>query len=282
MRSALFAVAVACSAAATAPPPPPQQLLYRANFSAALDVTCEADLLGPSGKVRVREPTSAWVLESQGNASVAATTAGGRLAMRNHGAHMVLWANRAFPPDYELRFGVAPNSTEHGLAIVFFSTTANDKSLRSIFALSLPPRNGDYANYHSGALGGYSDSYYRGDAYGPAGKPLPANETPPACSVNPHDGKCAANLRKNPGFHLVQQGDDLLIHRAPRDGVAFEVVLRKLGAALSVTVDGAPAIAWTDNSSSTTGPLAGGFIGLRQMAAMGVGTYTHFEVFTAR
>jgi hypothetical protein len=280
MLFARFCAVVACSAAATGAPAPQQQLLYRANFSAALDVTCEADLLGPGGKARAREPTSAWVLESQGNASVAATTAGGRLAMRNNGAHMVLWANRAFPSDYELRFGVAPNSTEHGLAIVFFSTTANDKNLSSIFALSLPPRNGDYANYTKGALGGYSDSYYRGDAFGPAGKPLPANETPPACDVNPHDGKCTANLRKNPGFHLVQQGDDLLIHRAPRDGVAFEVVLRKLGAALTVTVDGAPAIAWTDNSS--TGPLAGGFIGLRQMAATGVGTYTHFEVFTAR
>ena len=244
-------------------------LLYRANFSAALDVTCEADLLGPDG-TRVREPTSAWVLESQANASVAATTAGGRLAMRNRGAHMVLWANRPFPSDYELHFGAAPNSTEHGLCIVFMSTMALDGA-PSIFALSLPPRNGDYTRYTKGALAGYSDSYYRG-----APQPLPQNETF-HCDLNPH-GNCTANMRKNPGFHLVQQGDDLVIHRTPKDGIAFEIVLRKVGGNIAVTVDGVLSLAWTDNSSI---PLGGGFIGLRQMASMGIGTYTHFEVYTA-
>ena len=77
----------------------------------------------------------------------------------------------------------------------------------------------------------YSQSYYRG-------APAPANGTTKPCDLNPHDGKCTANLRKNPGFHLVQQGDDLLIHRRPRNGVAFEVVVRRDKAVISISVDG--------------------------------------------
>lgn len=46
---------------------------YSANFSVALDLDFEADLLGAAG-LRVRVPTSEWVLESQQNGSLAAST----------------------------------------------------------------------------------------------------------------------------------------------------------------------------------------------------------------
>ena len=96
--------------------------IYSANFSDRLHVEFEADLLDHTGTKRVRVPTSAWVLESENNASNAYTTTDGSLVMENNGSHMVLWANRAFPADGEVRFGVLPANTSVGLNIVFFAT----------------------------------------------------------------------------------------------------------------------------------------------------------------
>jgi hypothetical protein len=257
MKMCLFfclgvSVVVSSSRAPTGP------LLFSANFSSPLDLTYEADIIGPDGK-RKTVPTSQWVLESQSNKSVAFTT-NGSMEMINQDSHMVLWCNQPFPANYELRFHTIPNSTEVGLNIVFFSTTAIDGS-PSIFSLHLPPRNGDYKKYHSGALNGYSHSYYRAQ-----------NGT---CEINPNTGHCDANLRKNYGFHLVQQGDDLIIHRKPKNGEAFHVAIRKQGATVTVSVDGGLELAWTDNSTA----YGGGFIGLRQMAFTGSGVYKSFQVY---
>ena len=138
--------------------------LFSADFAQPLALDYEADLLDSSGTRRVKLPSQPWVLESQQNASLAQTR-GGHLVMENRGSHMVLWANRRFPAQMELRFGVMPSNSSVGLAIVFFSTmpVADSKysNETSIFGLSLPPRTGDYPKYHSGALQGYSGSYWR-------------------------------------------------------------------------------------------------------------------------
>lgn len=250
-------------------------LIYSADFSVPLSLQFEADLLDAGGEHRVRTPTSAWVLESQSNASRAYTTASGNLVMENKGSHMVLWANRKFPASGEVRFGVMPANTSVGLNIVFFATLPLRNETRfanatSIFDLSLPPRKGDYPNYHGGPDGkgsilGYSLSYWRA-----------GNGTQP-CDRDPHDGRCTANLRKNPGFSMVSQGDDLVLGRAPRNGVAFEIVLRREGPVVSVTVDGAISLEWSDDGRMSP-PFGGGYVGLRQMSTTRVGTYTHFDV----
>ena len=112
----------------------------------------------------------------------------------------------------------------------------------------------------------YSDSYFRAD--GKAG--------PGMCDRNASTGLCEANLRKDPGFHLVASGVDLVSNHIPTgaDG-AFEVrVLRRDGDVV-VTVDGHTSVHWTDPQ-----PLQGGYVGLRQMLNTRESTYTHLTVLS--
>ena len=248
--------------------------IYNADFSTPLDLAFEADLLDATGTHRVRVPTATWVLESVGNGSLAYTE-NKSLIMENNGAHMVLWANRPFPAEGEVRFGVMPANTSVGLNIIFYATMPlrNDSkytNASTIFDLSLPPRGGNYPAYHGGKGGrgsilGYSDSYWRA-----------GNGTQP-CDRNPHDGKCTANLRKNPGFVLAAQGDDLVLNRTPKNGKAFEIVLRRVGATTTVTVDGVTSLEYTDDGGMSA-PFQGGYVGLRQMLTTRIGVYTHFDV----
>ena len=264
-----FAAAHAASLAAASLPP-----IYSADFSTPLDLAFEADLLDAAGKHRVRVPTAGWVLESVDNSSVA-YTADDNLYMENNGSHMVLWANRPFPAEGEVRFGVMPADTSVGLNIVFYATmplrnVTKYADATTIFDVSLPPRGGIYPAYHGGKGGrgsilGYSDSYWRA-----------GNGTQP-CDRNPTDGKCAANLRKNPGFVIAAQGDDLVLGRAPKNGKAFEIVLRRVGAKTTITVDGVTSLEWTDDGIMSA-PFKGGYVGLRQMLTTRIGVYTHFDV----
>ena len=61
---------------------------------------------------------------------------------------------------------------------------------------------------------------------------------------------------------MVEQGNDYIIGRAPRNGVAFEVAVRRNQANISVSVDGRQEMSWTD-----TGPgavLGGGQVHQKQ------------------
>jgi hypothetical protein len=134
---ALPAAHGAASLAAASLPP-----IYRADFSTPLDLAFEADLLDAAGKHRVRVPTAGWVLESVDNRSMA-YTADDNLYMENNGSHMVLWANRPFPAEGEVRFGVMPADTSVGLNIVFYATmpprnVTKYADATTIFDLSLP------------------------------------------------------------------------------------------------------------------------------------------------
>ena len=256
------------------------KLIYSANFSTALDVCAEASLLGPGGR-RARLPKCDWVLESQLNASRASTEKG-RLLIKNNGGHSVLWATRKFEDNYELRYGFAPLNASNGLAIVFWSTTPASDPLGSIFGFSLPARTGDYRNYFNGSVSTYSLSYFRAD--GIAGHGI--------CDRNAA-GRCEANMRKDPGFVVQEAGNDLISGRTPLNGKAFEVVVRKAGPSISVAVDGVDELVFSDNGSvpckpchgcscPEPGPLAGGYIGLRQMENTGLAHYTRFDVYSLK
>jgi hypothetical protein len=267
----LAVVSIAAMLCESSPAPP----IYSADFSTPLDLAFEADLLDATGTHRVRVPTAAWVLESVNNGSIAYTNANDNMVMENNGAHMVLWANRPFPAEGEVRFGVMPANTSVGLSIIFYGTmplrnVTKYANATTIFDLSLPPRGGNYPAYHGGKGGkgsivGYSDSYWR------------AGNGTQQCDRNPNDGKCTANLRKNPGFVMAAQGDDLILGRAPKNGKAFEIVLRRVGATTTVSVDGVASLEYTDDGGMSA-PFKGGYVGLRQMLTTRVGVYTHFDV----
>jgi hypothetical protein len=199
--------------------------------------------------------------------------------MENRGSHMVLWANQLFPAEGEVRFGVMPATSSVGLNIVFYATmplrnVTKFANATSIFDLSLPPRGGNYPAYHGsdnggrvrGSILGYSASYWR------------AGNGSQACDRNPRDGKCTANLRKNPGFVIAAQGDDLVLDRAPKNGKTFEIVLRRVGAKTTITVDGELSLEYLDDGKISP-PFKGGYVGLRQMLTTRIGVYTHFEVY---
>ena len=244
-----------------------QEPLFSADFDKPLDVISEKELCG--GSKRQRLPTAQWVLESGYNGNFSEASSGsGSLAILNKGSHCVLWRNQAFPDSFVLKFGVEPANISHGLNIVFFSAAAGVGAAKpggSIFAIDLPPRQGNYSKYTKGAIATYSDSYFRPDGHNGSG----------ICDRN-SDGKCVANLRKDPGFHLVGHGIDLMSNRGP-PGHVFEVVVRRSGktGVIILSVDGANEVTWTDPE-----PFTGtGYIGLRQMANTGSSRYTHFDVF---
>ena len=140
----------------SSPPPPPSSSssssssrLFSSNFTAPLDVQPESALLGPDGH-RITLPSALWVLESQGG-TARAYTAGGTLRVENNGGHCVLWLNKPFPPNADVRFGVRPANLSGGLNIVFHSAAPpTSTKTGSIFDLSLPARWGNYSNYYNG------------------------------------------------------------------------------------------------------------------------------------
>ena len=85
-------------------------------------------------------------------------------------------------------------------------------------------------------------------------------------------------MRKNPGFVITAQGDDLVLGRAPKNGKAFEIVLRRVGAKTTITVDGELSLEYVDDGKMSP-PFKGGYVGLRQMLTTRIGVYTHFEVY---
>ena len=267
------------------------RLLYRADFTSLPRIVTEDTLCGgiPGGhRKRLPSADEDWVLESgfipaggggggggggpakegPGISFATAEANGSGMRLHNNGSHLVLWNTRPFPVgpevDVELRFGVEPQNDTEGLNIVFFAASTNSTG-ESIFALDVPPRRGNYSRYTKGSLNAYSDSYFRPD--GKAG--------PGICDRDPQ-GRCAANLRKNPGFHLVAAGEDVMEHRGQR---VYEVHVRRSGrdGVIELLVDNRTSVRWTDSSPL---PAPGmGFVGLRQMAHTGSSLYTFFEVW---
>jgi hypothetical protein len=89
------------------------------------------------------------------------------------------------------------------------------------------------------------------------------------CDRTPQ-GLCAANLRRDPGFKLVQPGVDLIGGGPPK---VYEVVVRRDRGVIQVLVDGKGSVEWVDPQ-----PYGGGYFGRRQSGQTNTSVHSHFEV----
>lgn len=144
---------------------------------------------------------------------------------------------------------------EPGLAMIFWAARGRDGT--SIHDPALPPRTGEYAQYHSGAIDAYHLSYYR--------RMWPSERRLHTC-----------NLRKSHGFHLVAQGADPLPPVLDADG-DYQLRLVWQGRRLSFSVDGIECLTWEDDGATGGAPLRCGAIGLRQMAPL-VAEYSNLRI----
>jgi hypothetical protein len=107
---------------------------------------------------------------------------------------------------------------------------------------SLPARDGAFERYVNGAIRNYHVSYY----------------------ANPDDApdRRTANMRKNPGSHLVAEGDEGI---ATDSAAVHHMVLIKDGGRVTMSENGRTFLMWEDDGT-TLGPVYGeGKIGWRQM-----------------
>lgn len=153
------------------------------------------------------------------------------------GQHIVLWLKREIPADFVAEWRFRPYHPHEGLTIVFFN--ARGRGGESIFDPSLPPRDGTFTQYHSGALDCYHISYFASE-------------------------RGSVNLRKNHGFSLAAIGRELL-HTKPV-GEFSTITLLKQGGRIRLAVDGVVSLAY-DDDGATYGPVHDqpGWFGLRAM-----------------
>ncbi len=160
--------------------------------------------------------------------------------------HHVFWCPERFPESFIAQWDAQNLKTDAGLCIVFFAAAALDG--QSVLAERLPERDGTFSQYTKGAIRCYHVSYY-------------AN-TPDV----PDRGH--ANLRKNPGFHLVQEGQEGIPAKSER---VHTITLAKIGPVIRLWVDGRLVIDWIDTGQIGGDPHGDGYLGFRQMQ------WTHFR-----
>ena len=179
-----------------------------------------------------------WKMDGPGEVSFK----DGWMQMRSPGEamHHVYWCPVRFPEDFIAQWEAQNLNPDAGLCIVFFAATSLDG--RSVFAPDLPARDGTFTQYTKGPLRCYHISYH-------------AN-TPDV----PDRGH--ANLRKNPGFHLVLEGQDGI----PAESQERHIIsLAKIGDRIRLWVDARPVIDWKDSGEIGGEPHRDGYIGFRQM-----------------
>ncbi|MCC5843508.1 MAG: DUF1961 family protein [Verrucomicrobia bacterium] len=216
--------------------------VFDTDFTEALDLTLERDLL--EGDARIRLPETEWVLEGP-NATAEAGEDG--LLLRTAAAedrrdgHIVLWNTREMPADFLFEYSFTPKNDERGLGIIFFNT--RNPNGDTIFDLDLPPRFGRFRDYIMGAI----DSYHV--------SPWATDDTAP---------RRTANMRKNSGFMLVAVGNDVIGGAGPGP---HTVRILKRGGHVRVESHGVLALEYRDDGVSH-GPVHDqpGLIGLRFMA----------------
>jgi len=123
----------------------------------------------------------------------------------------VLWTQRDWPADFRLSFDVSFNNNR-GIGVIFFAGRGSDGS---DLAASRERRTGAYDEYIRGEVDSYSLSFHR---YWPDGRNNPGS-----------------NLRRNSGFHLLDQALPDPCLEANR---VYQIEIRKVGAELTVRVDG--------------------------------------------
>jgi hypothetical protein len=153
--------------------------------------------------------------------------------------HFVYWCPQVFPAGFVAEWDAQCLDTELGLCIIFFATKGPKG--QDLFDPNLPKRDGLFPQYTQG-LSCYHISYY-------ANTPDEPN-------------RATANMRKNPGSHVVAQGPPAI---PPQSTAVHRVRLVKDGGHITLSVDGKPSIDWTDDGKQFGAVLGDGRIGLRQM-----------------
>jgi hypothetical protein len=167
--------------------------------------------------------------------------------------HQVFWLDRDLPADVAVEWDFripATNVCPNGLAIVFFC--ARGRKGEDIFDSGLAPRDGTFKQYHSGDIDCYHISYFAG-------------------------ARGTANLRKNFGFHLIQERADR-VAAAPRE-TWRHIRLIRFGPRIQMAVDDLPCIDWVDNGTIGGPPLGGGKLGFRQMSHLLWGEYANLRIY---
>lgn len=182
--------------------------------------------------------TAGWRMEGKGELAFA----GNWMKMWSAGekGHHVLWCPLPFPAHFIAEWEVQNLHPEAGLCIVFFSATGLRQE--DIFDPSLPLRDGTFTQYTKGAINTYHISYYAN------GKDQPGRET--------------AHLRKNKGFHLVQEKESgIPIHSS----AIHRIKMIKHQGHIQLMIDDRTVIDWQDDGKKYGAVLGGGKIGFRQM-----------------
>jgi len=192
------------------------------------ELLLEADFSEPSAGA-----PSGWVVEGTGTAEVR----DGALHLREEpdGVGMVLWSERDWPADFRLAVDLSFNNIR-GIGVIFLAARAMDggDALRDA-----SKRTGAYNEYISGSLSSYSLSLHR---YWPDGRNNPGS-----------------NLRRNSGFHLLNQALPDPCLEAQR---TYHLEFVKKGARLTLKVDGTVVHDVVDTGEH--GPVLGeGKIGFR-------------------
>ena len=211
--------------------------VYSNDFTKPQDIVFEEKLvrtLVNLKKVRMSVPgqRAAWIAEGRGGVEIRdgklrvsplPFDASGNQIKGEQRSHMVVWSSQIFPSDFLAEFEMNPSGSTSGLTIVFFSATGRNGE--DLFDTSLPVREADYKNYHSGAIANYSDAYW---------------------SRNTDDEASTNRLRKNPGFTLVAQGRSLTIGRAD---TTHRVRILKFGGHIEIEIDRHVVLKWDDTGT---------------------------------
>jgi len=170
--------------------------------------------------------------------------------------NFVFWCPEVFPSDIAICWRFKP-LREPGLAIMFLAAAGREGA--DLLDESLPPRTGEYAEYHSGNMNALHLSYFRR-----------------RWSEERQFHTC--NLRKSYGFHLVAQGADPLpsVQDCADD---YELLIEKSRGSFSFSINGLPVLQWTDDGHTFGPMLKGGRIGFRQMSPL-IAEYSELKVYS--
>ncbi|MEP6788365.1 MAG: DUF1961 family protein [Acidobacteriota bacterium] len=237
--------------------------VYSNDFQKPQQIAFENDLVKKQADgtwKRVGKPSAKaeWIAEGNGGVEVRGgklrasplrfDSKGNQIQSKDR-SHLVIWNKHIFPADFLAEFDMSPNGSTNGLTIIFVCATGAYG--KDIFDLSLPVRQADYKNYHSGEIANYSDSYW---------------------SRNTEVESVSNRLRKNPGFKLVAEGKSLTTGSTE---VTHHVRMLKFGGHIEMEVNGKVIFKWDDPEK----PLGPGRIGLRSMEGVSLITYDNFKVW---
>lgn len=158
----------------------------------------------------------------------------------NETMHHVFWCPQNFPESFIAQWQVQNLSTEAGLVIIFFAALGVNRE--DILNGKLNKRDGTFTQYTQGEMNNYHISYYANAAHN---------------LDRPH-----ANLRKNHGFNLVQEGQRGIPTKSTD---IHKVKLIKNGNHIIMSIDEQVIIDYIDTGENDFPALGTGKIGFRQM-----------------